>query len=74
LEIVVSKEGKTFRNISISTEISIHLTHQSMDPLQKKFLGLLPGLHYHFSDFIGLKYDAFLKGPNKRKSNLTGPG
>jgi hypothetical protein len=39
LEIVVSKEGKTIRNISITTEISIHLTHQSMDPLQKKISG-----------------------------------
>jgi hypothetical protein len=48
LEIVLSKEKKTIINSSITNEISIPLTLQSMDPLQKKFLVLVPGSLPHF--------------------------
>jgi hypothetical protein len=48
LEIVLSKEEKTIIKNSITNEISIPLTHQSMDPLQKKFLVLVPGSLPHF--------------------------
>ena len=36
LEIVLGTEGNTIRKSSITTEISVPLTHESMDPLQKK--------------------------------------
>ena len=46
------EEGKTIKNSSIMAEISIPLTHWSIDLLQKKFLGLQSELLHHLSDFI----------------------
>jgi hypothetical protein len=49
--IALGKEGQTIGNISITTEISIPLTHKAMDFLQKKVLVLLPGLLLHLTSF-----------------------
>jgi len=42
--IALSKEGQPTGNISVTSEISSPMTHKAMDFLQKKLLGLLPGL------------------------------
>ena len=62
------KEGKTIKNSSITAEITIPLTHQSTDLLQKIRLGLLSELLQHLSDFIWQISGAFLKGLNTMKS------
>jgi hypothetical protein len=52
LEIVLGIERKTIRKSSIQTEISIPLTHKSMELLQKELLELLPGLLHHLPDLV----------------------
>jgi hypothetical protein len=51
LEIVLSKEKLTIRNISITNEIRIPLTHQYMDLFKETFLVLVPGLEHQLSNF-----------------------
>jgi hypothetical protein len=44
LDSVLNKEEKTIRNNSITNEIRILLTNQSIDPLKEKLLVLVPGI------------------------------